>query len=398
MKILVLNSGSSSVKYQLLDMETEQPISIGKVERIGMDDAIHEHRVGDREIHEVAEILDSQTAIRRVIGALTHPSYGVIHDPREITGVGHRVVHGGEELTASVLVTPEVKKVLREMIDLAPLHNPPNLLGIEAAEAELPGVPQVAVFDTAFHGTMPRTSYLYAIPYALYRRYRVRRYGFHGTSHRYVSERLAARTGRPLSERKVITCHLGNGCSACAILHGKSLDTSMGFTPLEGLVMGSRSGDIDPGILPYIMAREELTLSEVTSMLNKHSGLRGISGIVGDFRQIESEIDAGEARAVEAFNVFEYRLRKYIGAYAAAMNGVDAIVFTGGIGENSARLREAVCSHLTYLGVTLDPEANRGTGERPITTPESPVEVWVIPTNEELVIARDTRDLVIGQS
>lgn len=396
MKILVLNSGSSSVKYQLLDMETERPLAIGKVERIGMDDAIHEHTAGERSVKDVAEILDHSAAIRRVLAALTHREHGVVKEPGEIAAVGHRVVHGGEALTDSVLVTPEVKQTLKQLVDLAPLHNPPNIMGINAAEAELPGVPQVAVFDTAFHTTMPRTSFLYALPYAMYRKHKIRRYGFHGTSHRYVSERLAARLRRPLQELKVISCHLGNGCSTCAILHGASLDTSMGFTPLEGLVMGTRSGDLDPGVLPYIMAKEELTLSEMTSMLNKHSGLRGVSGIVGDFRQIEQEMEAGEARAAEAFAIFEYRLRKYIGAYAAAMNGVDALIFTGGIGENSARLREAVCGNLTYLGVALDAEANRGRGERAISAAESRVQVWVVPTNEELVIARDTAALVGG--
>lgn len=398
MKVLVLNSGSSSVKYQMLDMETERPLAVGKVESIGMEEALHEHTLGEQTIQDAGEILDHGTALRRVLGALTHPRHGVIHHAREIAGIGHRVVHGGESLTASVVITPEVEQMLRGVTDLAPLHNPASLRGIEAAASELPGVPQVAVFDTAFHGTMPRTSYLYAIPYAMYRKHRVRRYGFHGTSHRYVSEQLAERTGHPLSTQKVISCHLGNGCSACAILHGRSLDTSMGFTPLEGLVMGTRSGDIDPGILPYIMAREELSMSELTSMLNKHSGLRGVSGIVGDFRQIEAEMADGDPRATEAFALFEYRLRKYIGAYAAAMNGVDAIVFTGGIGENSARLRAAVCSNLTYLGVRLDREANEGRGEREITEPGSPVAVWVIPTNEELVIARDTRDLVLSRS
>jgi acetate kinase len=395
MKILVLNSGSSSVKYQFLDMEREERLAAGKVERIGMDDALHEHTAGGQTTHEVAEILDHATAIRRVLTALTHPGDGVIRLSSEIDGVGHRVVHGGEQLTESVLITPEVKQMLREVIDLAPLHNPPNLMGILAAEAELGGVPQAAVFDTAFHATMPRTSFLYAIPYAMYRKYKIRRYGFHGTSHQYVAERLAARTGRPLAGQKVISCHLGNGCSVCAILHGSSLDTSMGFTPLEGLVMGTRSGDVDPGILPYIMAREELTLAELSSMLNKHSGLRGISGIVGDFRQIEAEMAAGDARATEAFEIFAYRLRKYIGAYAAAMDGVDAIIFTGGIGENSVRLRAAVCSKLTYLGVTLDRLANEGRGERTISEAGARVAVWVIPTNEELVIARDTRDLVL---
>jgi acetate kinase len=400
MKILVLNCGSSSLKYQFLNMENEQVLASGLVQRIGMDDAIFEYKVPatGHEIKEVATILDHTSAIKRVLGALTHAEYGVIRDPSEITAVGHRIVHGGEAFTGSVLITDEVKRTLRSLFDLAPLHNPANLTGILAAEAALPGVPQVGVFDTAFHSTMPRTSFLYALPYAMYKRHRVRRYGFHGTSHRYVSERAAACMGRPIEELKLITCHLGNGSSVCAVLHGKSYDTSMGFTPLEGLIMGTRSGDVDPGALFYIMAREELSVQELNSMLNKHSGMRGISGISGDAREIEEEMQKGDPRAKETFDMVEYRLRKYIGAYAAAMNGVDAIVFTGGIGENSNLLRAAVCRNLTYLGVELDEEVNnvRSKQERRISTPNSKVQVWVIPTNEELVIARDTRDLVLG--
>lgn len=399
MKILVLNSGSSSVKYQLLEMEGEVLLAAGRVERIGGDDAIHVHQAGGRpEQREVVTVLDHTAAIRRVLHALTRSGDGVIGDPGEIAAVGHRVVHGGETFTASTVVTPAVKATLRSIMDLAPLHNPANLQGIAAAEALLPGAKQVVVFDTAFHATMPRTSFLYALPYAMYKRHGVRRYGFHGTSHRYVSERLAARLGRrDLAGLKVITCHLGNGCSACAILDGHSLDTSMGFTPLEGLVMGTRSGDVDAGALPYIMAREELTPAELSSMLNKHSGLRGLSGISGDMRQLEEEMAKGEARAAEAFALFCYRLRKYIGAYAAAMDGCDAIVFTGGIGENSWRVRQAVCERLTFLGVALDEGANRdGHGERPITRPGARCQVWVIPTNEELVIARDTAALIAG--
>lgn len=396
MKILVLNSGSSSVKYQLLAMATEQLLAAGKVERIGMDDAIIEYKAGGHEVKEVASILDHAAAIRRVLSALTDPRTGVIGAPGEIAGVGHRVVHGGEQFSQSVLVDAEVKRALRGLYELAPLHNPANLTGIHAAEEILPGVPQVAVFDTAFHATMPRTAFLYALPYAMYKRHKVRRYGFHGTSHKYVSDRWAALTGRPLTEAKVISCHLGNGCSCCAIRYGKSYDTSMGFTPLEGLIMGTRSGDLDPGVIPYIMNREEITIQEATSMLNKHSGMRGLSGISGDMRQIEEEMANGDARAREAFEMFEYRLRKYIGAYAAAMDGVDAVIFTGGIGEHSWRLREQVCTRLSFLGATLNPDANRLNGERRIAAAQSRVDLWVIPTNEELVIARDTRDLLVA--
>ena len=398
MKILVLNCGSSSLKYQFLNMENEQVLATGLVQRIGMDDAIFEYKVpgGGKEIKEVVTILDHTAAIKRMMAALTSPEVGVIKNFDEISAVGHRVVHGGESFTQSVIITDEVKATLRSLFDIAPLHNPPNLTGILAAEAALPGKPQVAVFDTAFHQTMPRTSFLYGLPYAMYKRHKVRRYGFHGTSHRYVSERLSAQLGKPLSELKVITCHLGNGSSVAAILNGQSFDTSMGFTPLEGLIMGTRSGDVDPGALFYIMSREDLTVQELNSMLNKHSGMRGVSGISGDARQIEEEMEKGEPRATETFQMVEYRLRKYIGSYAAAMNGVDAIIFTGGIGENSNLLRGAVCHNLSYLGLQIDDTINntRSKLERRISTPDSKVEVWVIPTNEELVIARDTKELV----
>jgi len=397
MKVLVLNCGSSSLKYQFLNMETEQVLATGLIQRIGMEDAIFEYKVpGGKEIKDVTPILDHTTATKKMLAALVHKEYGVVADPSEIKAVGHRVVHGGEAFTGSVLINDEVKNTLRVLIDLAPLHNPANLTGILAAEAALPGTPQVGVFDTAFHQTMPRKAFLYALPYAMYKRHKVRRYGFHGTSHKYVSERVAACMGKPLSELKVITAHMGNGCSICAIDGGKSVDTSMGFTPLEGLIMGTRSGDIDPGALFYIMSREDLTVQELNSMLNKHSGMRGISGISSDSRQIEEEMEKGDERAKETFDMFEYRLRKYIGSYIAAMNGCDAIVFTGGIGENSDLLRSSVCNNLRYFGVTIDESINkpRSKKERKISGADSKIDVWVIPTNEELVIARDTRDLV----
>lgn len=396
MKILVLNCGSSSVKYQLLDMKTEGVMAVGKVERIGMDDAVLTHQVpGKPTLKETSSILEHTTAVRTVLNALSHPQHGVIKDPREIEGVGHRVVHGGEQFSDSVLIDAEVKEALKANIDLAPLHNPPNLVGIAAAEAILPGVPQVAVFDTAFHSTMPRKAFLYALPYVLYKRYRIRRYGFHGTSHKYVSQRAAKLVGKPIEQLKIITCHLGNGASVAAVDGGRSVDTSMGFTPLEGLVMGTRSGDIDPSIISFVMAKEDLGLSEVSSLLNKHSGMLGISGFSGDMREIEEEMAAGDSKAKDAFDIFEYRLRKYIGAYAAAMNGVDVIVFTGGIGENSPKVREAVCENLTYLGVQVDKKVNANKEkEKEISNPDSRVKVFVIPTNEELVIARDTAQIV----
>lgn len=397
MKILVLNCGSSSVKYQFLDMRDEQVLAKGKVERVGMDDAIFEYKGAEgQEIKEVTQILDHTVAVRKVLNALTHPLHGVIKSPDEIAAVGHRVVHGGEAFTGSVIIDHEVQRTLRALFDLAPLHNPPNLTGILAVEAALPGIPQAGVFDTAFHTTMPRTAYLYGLPYAMYKRHKVRRYGFHGTSHRYVSERAIQLMGRPVEGLKLITCHLGNGSSLAAVVNGKSVDTSMGFTPLEGMLMGTRSGDVDPGVISYIMNREEITIQEINSMLNKHSGLLGVSGISSDMRQIEEEMEKGDQRAKEAFDMLEYRLRKYIGAYAAAMNGADGIIFTGGIGENDWLLRERVCQNLSFMGITFDPAANkdRARGERRISSPDSKVEVWVIPTNEELVIARDTRDLV----
>jgi len=397
MKILVLNCGSSSVKYQLLDMATEQQLAKGSVERIGMDSAQLIHvKANAASVREVSPILDHTTAVRRVLSILSHPEHGVISDVADIIAVGHRVVHGGEMFSSSVVITPAVKDTIRCLFDLAPLHNPANLLGINAAEAALPGVPQVAVFDTAFHSAMPRMAFLYALPYVLYKRYKVRRYGFHGMSHRYVSERAAQLLGRPAEDLRIITCHLGNGASVAAVKGGHSIDTSMGFTPLEGLVMGTRSGDLDPAALLYIMAKEELGLGEAQAMLNKHSGLQGLSGM-SDMREIEQEMWDGNAKAREAFEIFCYRVRKYIGSYAAALEGVDAVVFTGGIGENSNAVREEVCKGLGYLGVDFDAQANseapRGQ-EAEISRPGSRVRVFVIPTNEELVIARDTATLV----
>ncbi|MFO7253923.1 acetate/propionate family kinase [Limnochorda sp.] len=392
-KVFVLNSGSSSVKYKLYDMPAETVLASGQVERIGMEDALVTHRVPGREPYQLQqEILDHTTAIQQVLRLLTDQERGtaVLERIDEIGAVGHRVVHGGEAFQESVLVTPEVKATIRELTELAPLHNPHNLSGIEAAEGLLPGVPQVAVFDTAFHARMPQHAYLYALPRLLYERYAVRRYGFHGSSHRYVAERVRTLLGGE-GTPKIITCHLGNGASIAAVLGDHSIDTSMGFTPLEGLMMGTRSGDVDAGALLYIMAREELSLAEADAMLNKHSGLLGISGTASDMREIEAGAEQGDEGAALALEMFTYRIRKYIGAYAAALNGVDAIAFTAGIGEHSPRVREMVCAGLTYLGVELDPEANRqAKGEALISTPASRVPVYVIPTDEEVVIARDT--------
>jgi len=397
--ILVINAGSSSLKYQLFDMTDEKVLAKGRVERIGLDSSIVYQETGDgREVSDVSEILDHTAAVRKMLALLTHPEHGVLPDPGGIDAVGHRVVHGGETFKHSVLVTQEVKREIRSLFDLAPLHNPAHLAGINAVEEVLPGVPQAVVFDTAFHQTMPPTSYMYAIPTVLYRRHKIRRYGFHGTSHDYVSRRAAEFIGRPLEELKMVTCHLGNGASCTAVLGGKSYDTSMGMTPLEGLMMGTRSGDLDPAIVPYAMGKEDLTLYEVSSMLNKHSGLLAISGISGDMREILEAMDRGHEGARLAFDMFVYRLRKYIGAYTAAMNGLDALVFTAGIGENSPRLRQCVCEGLTFFGIRIDPVRNEAASNEPrrISADDSKVEVLVVPTNEELMIARDTHALVQG--
>ena len=396
MKILVLNCGSSSVKYQLFDMTDESVLAKGLVERIGMTDAILTHTTtGKDKYRHVQVILEHTAAIKVVTDALTHPQHGVLKDVHEIDAVGHRVVHGAEKFTASSIVTEDVKEAIQECIEIAPLHNPPNLKGILAAENAMPGVPQVVVFDTAFHSSIPKYAYLYGLPYTLYQKYRIRRYGFHGTSHKFIAQRAAKLVQKPITELKIITCHLGNGASITAIDQGKSIDTSMGFTPLEGLIMGTRSGDIDPAIIPYVMAKEEITIGEVDAMLNKHSGMIGITGLSSDMRDIEDAAAEGDSRAQLGLEMYTYRIRKYIGAYAAAMNGVDVIAFTAGVGENGPIPRGLICPHLTFLGAEFDPALNDFKGkEREISTPTSRVKLWVIPTNEELMIARDTMELV----
>nr|WP_285860359.1 MULTISPECIES: acetate kinase [Paenibacillus] len=395
--MLVINAGSSSLKYQLYDMTDESVLAKGLVERIGMDSSILNHKpTGKEEVTEVSEILEHTTAIRKVLDKLTDKEHGVLNSVEEIQAVGHRVVHGGEAFKGSALVTGDVKSEIRRLFDLAPLHNPPAILGINAAEKNMPGVPQVVAFDTAFHQTMDEKVYLYPIPKVLYKKHRVRRYGAHGTSHDYVSKVAAEYLNRPLEDLKIITCHIGNGASLTAVKDGKSMDTSMGLTPLEGLMMGTRSGDLDPAVVTFVMNKEELSISEVNSMLNKHSGLLAISGSSSDMRDITDGMAEGEPNSTLAFEMYEYRLRKYIGSYAAAMNGVDVIVFTAGVGENSVVVREKVCENLTYLGVEIDPELNkvRSGDPRRISTPNSKVEVLVIPTNEELMIARDTYRIV----
>lgn len=396
MKVLVLNCGSSSVKYQFISTEDRKVLAKGVIERIGSSSAIltHERFDGDK-IKITGEILDHDLAIEYVIAVLLSKNHGVIKNKSEIDAVGHRVVHGGEDFSGSVLITDSVIDTLRENIELAPLHNPPNLKGILACKKHLPGIPQVGVFDTAFHQKMPPKAYIYGIPYLLYKRYKIRRYGFHGTSHLFVSRRAAELMNKPYESLKLITCHLGNGCSIAAIDKGISIDTSMGFTPLEGLLMGTRCGDLDPSIPLHVMSKEDLTLAEINTMLNKHSGLIGISGISNDMREIIKSMNEGNERAKLAFEVFCYRLKKYIGAYTAALGGLDAIVFTGGIGENSVEVRKETLSNLEYLGIELDEEKNNLTkGERIISKSDSRVKVFVIPTNEELVIALDTAQIV----
>ncbi len=397
MKVLVLNCGSSSIKYQFMDAETETALAKGMVERIGMAGAVLSHsRFDGSSIKIAGEILDHQIAIEYVIAILISPNHGVIKDVKEIEAVGHRVVHGGETFSGSILINDEAIKVLQDNIELAPLHNPPNIKGIQAVTRLLSNTPQVAVFDTAFHSNMPPRSYLYGIPYELYKKYKIRRYGFHGTSHLYVSNKAAELMGKKVDQLKIITAHLGNGCSIAAVDKGVSVDTSMGFTPLEGLLMGTRSGDLDPSLILYIMGKEGLSLSEANTLLNKHSGLIGISGESSDMREILASVKDQQKRAIYAFEIFCYRIKKYVGAYSAAMGGLDALVFTGGIGENAAEVREEVCKNMEYIGIKLDKLKNEN-HENIISDNSSKVKVYRIPTNEELVIAIDTAKIV-GES
>ena len=395
MNVLVINCGSSSLKFQLINSESEAVLAKGLCERIGIDGRLtYQPAGGEKNVSEKAMPTHTE-AIQFVIDALTDADTGVVKSLDEIGAVGHRVVHGGEKFAKSVVVTPEVKAAIAECNDLAPLHNPANLIGIEACESLMPGTPQVVVFDTAFHQTMPEKAYMYGLPYEYYEKYKVRRYGFHGTSHSFVSKRVAEIVGKPYNATKTIVCHLGNGASVSAVLNGESVDTSMGLTPLEGLVMGTRSGDIDPAIMEFVAKKENLDIAGIMNVLNKKSGVEGVSGVSSDFRDLETAAKAGNKRAELAIDVFAYRVAKYVGAYTAAMNGVDNIVFTAGIGENCALVRTKVCSYLGYLGITIDEEANGKRGEEiVISTPDSKVKVLVVPTNEELAIARETVALV----
>jgi acetate kinase len=400
MNILVLNCGSSSIKYQFFDMDKELALAKGMVSRIGMAGALLAHKPLDRpEIKITGEIIDHIAGTEKVISTLMSAEHGVIKDISEIHAVGHRVVHGGELFGKSELITDAMLDQVRKLIDLAPLHNPHNLRGILACQKLLPGVPQVGVFDTAFHSKMPPHAYIYGLPYVMYKKYEIRRYGFHGTSHFYVAHRAAAILGKPIENLKIITCHLGNGASITAVDGGRSIDTSMGFTPLEGLLMGTRSGDFDPAVILYIMGREELTINEANNLLNKHSGLIGVSGVSSDMREIIDGSKSGNTNAKLALDIYCYRLKKYIGSYAAALGGVDAVVFTAGVGENSPIIRELTCDGLEFLGISLDKDKNaQAIGkEMDISSDSARVKVLAIPTNEELVIARDTRDIISGK-
>ena len=395
MKILVVNAGSSSLKYQLIDMENEQAVAKGGCERIGLEGSFLKHKTAKGETVIEKALPDHKVAVQLVLDTLTDAEWGVIGSMKEIDAVGHRVVHSAEDFNCSVLLTDDVMKICAANSELAPLHQPANITGIEACRAVMPDTPMVGVFDTAFHSTMPDYAYMYALPLEFYEKYKVRRYGFHGTSHKYVSALAAEYLNNP--DAKIITCHLGNGSSISAVKGGKCVDTSMGFTPLEGVPMGTRSGDLDPAVVEYLCGKLNKTVGEVLTILNKKSGVSGVSGVSSDFRDLRAAKDAGNDRARLALDLFTYRVKKYVGSYAAALGGADAIVFTAGIGENDADVRESVATGLEYMGAKLDPEKNRArSGEpvREISAADSRVKILVIPTNEELVIARETRDIV----
>jgi acetate kinase len=397
MKILVVNSGSSSIKYRLFDMTDESLLANGLVERIGIEGSLINHYpAGKDAIKKEIEIPDHRKGIELVIDGLLNNEYGVIKSISEITAVGHRVVHGGEKYSGSVLLNEDVMNTLNEFIELAPLHNPPNILGIKVCQELLPGIPQVGVFDTAFHQSIPEHAFLYGLPYGFYEKYRIRRYGFHGTSHKYVAQKAAEMLGKGLKELKIITCHLGNGSSITAVKDGRSIDTSLGFGTISGVIMGTRCGDLDPAIIPYLMEKEKLSFKEINDILYKKSGLMGLSeGISSDMRDLESQVMSGNKRAKRTLDVLYYGLKKYIGAYTAAMNGLDVLVFTAGIGENSSLLRKKVCKDLSFFGIEIDDKKNDGVkGKKAIiSTEDSKVKVFVIPTDEELMIARDTAEI-----
>ena len=395
MKVLVVNCGSSSIKYQLINMENEEVMAKGYLEKLGLPDSFLTHKVNGEKYRIEKVITNHEEGIKLVLDQLLDENYGVIKDLKEIDAVGHRVVHGGEKFSDSVIITDEVIDAMKECIPLAPLHNPAGITGIEACKKVLPNVPMVGVFDTAFHQTIPEEAYIYAIPYEYYEKYRIRKYGFHGTSHKFVSRRVAELMGKPVEDLKIITCHLGQGGSLCAVKGGKSVDTSMGLTPLAGIPMGTRCGDIDPSIVTFLMKQENLTPDEMDTILNKKSGKLGISGVSFDDRDIEKAAAEGNQRAKLAIDTFAYQVLGFIGRYAAQMNGVDVITFAGGVGENGPEVRSKICNSLEFLGVKIDEEKNKVRGkECEISTPDSKVKVYVVPTDEELMIARDTMNLV----
>ena len=395
MKVLVVNCGSSSIKYQLINMENEEVMAKGYLEKIGLPDSFLTHKVNGEKYRIEKVITNHEEGIKLGLDQLLDENYGVIKDLKEIDAVGHRVVHGGEKFSDSVIITDEVIDAMKECIPLAPLHNPAGITGIEACKKVLPNVPMVGVFDTAFHQTIPEEAYIYAIPYEYYEKYRIRKYGFHGTSHKFVSRRVAELMGKPVEDLKIITCHLGQGGSLCAVKGGKSVDTSMGLTPLAGIPMGTRCGDIDPSIVTFLMKQENLTPDEMDTILNKKSGKLGISGVSFDDRDIEKAAAEGNQRAKLAIDTFAYQVLGFIGRYAAQMNGVDVITFAGGVGENGPEVRSKICNSLEFLGVKIDEEKNKVRGkECEISTPDSKVKVYVVPTDEELMIARDTMNLV----
>jgi len=400
MKILVLNCGSSSIKYQLFTMTDRAVIAKGGIEKLGMKGSFLKHVRQDGQVVVFeGEILDHKIGVEYILGILTSEKHGCLKSLEELDAVGHRVVHGGELFNSSVLLTDEVLAEVTKCIDIAPLHNPPNLKGIRAMEELIPGIPQVGVFDTAFHQTMEPKAYMYGIPYALYKKYGIRRYGFHGTSHRYVSKRACELLGVDFNTQRIISCHLGNGASVTAIKNGKSFDTSMGFTPIEGLVMGTRSGDLDVGVVHFIMEKEEIGIKSANTLFNKHAGMLGITGISSDMREIEMAKAKGNERAALALDIYNYKVKKYIGSYVAAMGGLDILIMTGGIGENADTTREGVLSELDFLGISLDHQKNRGfRSEGIISTPESKVTIIVVPTDEEMMIALDTEQIVADRN
>ena len=395
MKVLVINCGSSSLKYQLIDMENEQVLAKGNYERIGQKNSFVTHKVAGEKYVIEHPVSSHKEAFEIMLEQLQHKDYGVIKDLNEINAIGHRIPHGTDMFDKSVLITDEVIAEIEKTTELAPIHNPPTINGIKACKEIMPGKPMVAVFDTAFHHTIPEERYIYPVPYKYYEKYKMRKYGFHGTSHRYVSARVAELVGKPVTELKTIVCHLGQGASLCAVLNGESVDTSMGFTPVAGIPMCARSGDLDPSIVTFLMRKEGLTPDEIDTILNKESGVLGISGISPDFRDIEKAADEGNERAVLARKSYCYLVAQYIAKYGVSMNGIDVIAFTAGIGENQINIRKMICENLEWLGVKIDLEKNNCRGEEvEISTPDSKIKVWIVPTNEELVIARDTKQIV----